>query len=540
MHKRILLLIFFSAMTGTLFSQTSMPASGKYSIAGITTISAGQGTKLSIAGVLPGSTAKWTWYSENCGGTVLGTGSSFLVSPAKTTTYYARTEGMSNCIYATVYVNNNSVPPDEIMGDDLICKGERDVRLTVLGGILGRGARWVWYEGSCNFRKIGEGSSVSVSPVKTTDYFVRAEGGSNVTECRSFRVNVSEPSVKPLNIIGPAAVCVGQTFELKVSGGRLGTNAEWVWYEGNPTNKVLIGKGNMLSGLSLKRSATYFVAAEGECGKTEYISKNIIVNVPAINAASIKVPPTYKLNQTIVLELAGYNADKSNLIWYEGACSTGKKIGTGARISYNVTGQAEIFVKDISECPENDCKRISLAPINTVPSGVVTFVNAGFVNNNLSDLNSFSNLSLSVGGGGRFGWYGRIKVSINQDKSTYETNNSGLTDYEGTGYYQFNGKILNKRFGATAGLVYTQRPISLYVGAGYGSRDLQWGITEFAYISNEEQRKAWAKNVESSFKGPEIEGGIILRFGFFNILGGIGSVDFKYMDAHVGIGYNIK
>src|SRR5207253_9089064 len=43
-------------------------------------------------GTLNSATA-WQWYSVSCGGTLAGTGSSIIVSPSATTTYYARGEG---------------------------------------------------------------------------------------------------------------------------------------------------------------------------------------------------------------------------------------------------------------------------------------------------------------------------------------------------------------------------------------------------------------------------------------------------------------
>lgn len=45
-----------------------------------------------ISGQLNGA-SEWRWYTGSCGGTLVGTGTSITVSPAVTTTYYARGEG---------------------------------------------------------------------------------------------------------------------------------------------------------------------------------------------------------------------------------------------------------------------------------------------------------------------------------------------------------------------------------------------------------------------------------------------------------------
>ncbi len=430
-------------------------------ITGTTTIAAGQGTKLSVSGA--GAAAiRWTWFMDKCGGAPIATGNSLLVSPNQTTTYFARREGSNRCISVTVHVSDNSVAPDEIMGKGLICRGEKNVRLSVLGGILGKGAHWAWYEGGCNGRKIGEGSSVLVSPVQSTEYFVRSEGGSNTTECRSFTVNVASLSVKPERISGPEAVQANQPFTLQVEGGRLADGAVWTWYEGTSTNRKRVGTGPRLTDISADKSTTYFVTAESSCGQTEFMVKTVTVKAPVLQ---------------------------------------------------------------------------SLARTRSQP---VTFFNLGFVNNNIRDLNSLANVSLTVGGGGKLGWYGRAKLSVSQAKSTYETNNAGLTDYNENGYYQFSGNVVNKRYAVTGGIMYRVDPIALYAGAGYGKRDLQWEIRQFSYESNEELKTAWARNVPSSFDGPEVEGGIMVRAGLINFLIGIGSVNFKYIDAHAGIGYNFK
>ena len=74
-----------------------------------------QSTTLSIAtGDLNGA-ANWQWYSGSCGGAAVGTGMSVPVSPAETTTYYARGEGgcvlaPDACASITVIVADNQAP----------------------------------------------------------------------------------------------------------------------------------------------------------------------------------------------------------------------------------------------------------------------------------------------------------------------------------------------------------------------------------------------------------------------------------------------
>ncbi|MBW8050396.1 MAG: hypothetical protein FVQ77_08680, partial [Cytophagales bacterium] len=57
------------------------------------TICDGASTTLSVSAGLLNDAASWQWYSGSCGGTPEGTGTSILISPTVTTTYYARGEG---------------------------------------------------------------------------------------------------------------------------------------------------------------------------------------------------------------------------------------------------------------------------------------------------------------------------------------------------------------------------------------------------------------------------------------------------------------
>lgn len=62
---------------------------------------------LSVNGGSLGTGASWKWYSGSCGGTFEGTGSSIVVTPTSSTTYYVRAEGTCNntaCASATATV----------------------------------------------------------------------------------------------------------------------------------------------------------------------------------------------------------------------------------------------------------------------------------------------------------------------------------------------------------------------------------------------------------------------------------------------------
>jgi hypothetical protein len=112
-----------------------------------------------------------------------------------------------------------------------ICSGG-STNISVTGGSLGTGATWKWYVGGCGSgASIGNTATINVSPTTTTTYYVRAEGDCGTTSCASVTVTVKNPSVAPTgaSAVSPT-ICFGQSTNISVTGGSLGTNAVWKWY----------------------------------------------------------------------------------------------------------------------------------------------------------------------------------------------------------------------------------------------------------------------------------------------------------------------
>lgn len=90
--------------TATVHSLSGNPASAS---ASTNPISSGASTMLSLAGGGGGSGETVAWYTESCGGTLIGTGNGLTVNPSHTTMYYGRYEqpyGTSACVSVTVTV----------------------------------------------------------------------------------------------------------------------------------------------------------------------------------------------------------------------------------------------------------------------------------------------------------------------------------------------------------------------------------------------------------------------------------------------------
>jgi PKD repeat protein len=90
------------------------PVSPTSATASQTTIMAGQSATLQVVGGSLNSASNWVWYSGGCGNTPINTGSSIVVWPTTTTTYYVNASACGStttCRSVTVYVSNQCSSP---------------------------------------------------------------------------------------------------------------------------------------------------------------------------------------------------------------------------------------------------------------------------------------------------------------------------------------------------------------------------------------------------------------------------------------------
>ncbi|MBQ8673218.1 MAG: PEGA domain-containing protein, partial [Bacteroides sp.] len=70
-------------------------------------------------------------------------------------------------------------------------------------------------------------------------------------------------------------------------------------------------------------------------------------------------------------------------------------------------------------------------------------------------------------------------------------------------------------------------PVYAYVGAGYGTRTLAW----------ETEEGEWVKNTDHSASGIAAEIGAIGRYKSCALSLGVQTINFKYMELSVGVGF---
>jgi hypothetical protein len=322
----------------------------------------GGSSTLTVQGGSLGTGASWHWYSGTCGGTPVGTGASINVSPSATTTYYVRAEGDCNtttCASVTVTVKTLSTAPSGATADaNAVCPGD-SAELCVQGGSLGTGGSWEWYSESCGGTYVGTGSCTDVTPSSTTTYYVRAEGDCNTTSCASVTVTVKALSTAPSGATAdPSEVCPGDSSELCVQGGSLGTGGSWEWYS-ESCGGTYVGTGSCTD-VTPSSTTTYSVRAEGDCNTTACASVIVTVDPPSVapSEAFADPNPAYP-GQPVTLMATGGSG--GTLWWYVGGCGVGAPIGSAQSIDIVAPeSTTTYYVRTEGPCGDSSCATVTL------------------------------------------------------------------------------------------------------------------------------------------------------------------------------------
>ena len=245
-------------------------------IDGVSKICKGELAIMEVIGGQLGLNAEWIWFTGSCGGTEIGRGKSIIVSPSENTTYYVRASGKLNnttCVQNLISVYEKSVSASSITSSKVQCANEQ-ITLSKIGGTLSSDARWVWYKESCGAGlSIGTGNTILVIPMKTMNYYVRAEGECNTTECAKIEIVPDQISIAPEYIL-PEKLQHGKQ-KLQIYHATLGKDADWKWYKDECGKGRVIGKGPSLI-VKQYKPQVYFVRAEGLCNTTDCSSYEVI------------------------------------------------------------------------------------------------------------------------------------------------------------------------------------------------------------------------------------------------------------------------
>ncbi len=319
-----------------------------------------------------GTGASWEWYSGSCGGTCVGTGSSIIVSPTSTTTYYVQADGTCNttsCVNVAITVNTNSTAPTSITASQTtICSGD-PVTLTVNGGSLGAGANWELYTGSCGgtFVSSNTTGSFSINPTSTTTYYVLSDGTCNTTTCASVTINITALPAAAGTITGPFTVCPsasGLIYSISsVTGATTYTwtvPTGWTINAGAGTTSISVTAG------SAGQNGNISVTAGNSCGTSAPSTFPVVVDpgTPAVPIAITGLTPVCPgTSQTYSISAV------TNATTYTWTVPTGWTItgGTGTT-SITVTAGSTGQNGNISVTAGNSCGTSSASTLPVVVS----------------------------------------------------------------------------------------------------------------------------------------------------------------------------
>ncbi len=377
------------------------------------TICSGNTADLTVIGGVLGSGANWTWYdTDPASGSpapLFASTSPFYLgaAPPTTTTYFVRAEGCDTTIaqQTTITVVPPSVAAAGINASQTsFCSGSGST-LSIQGGTLGAGATWEWYEGGCGAgSSIASGTSINVSPTAATSYYVRAEGGCNGnTACVNIAISIDVPSADPVAITSASTdLCLGETTVLNVSGGTLGTGAQWEWYQGS-CGGISVGQGSSIS-VSPSISTTYYARAEGACGNT------VCVNIPVSVGAGASDPTAVDVIQNNICpgDIAQVYVTGAPLapeytwVWYTGSCGA-VTVGIGDTLEVTPLLTTVYYVRAVGTCGETNCGSVTV----TVDPGSISADGISSSNDNFceGDSATLQILGGSLVAGANWNWY---------------------------------------------------------------------------------------------------------------------------------------
>ena len=295
-----------SATSNTTIITVSVPVVITANVASPAAVCAGE-TAPQLSVTATGDVLSYQWYSlVALGGSpsIIGgeIGSSYTPAVNSAGTYYYYVMVVGNCgnvqsSTATVVVKAASTVPASLStSNNNFCAGV-STDLSVIGGVLGYGASWKWYTASCGGSFIGSGTSITVSPLVTTSYFVRAEGDCNTTNCVSITVTVK--SVTAI-VTGPSNTMVTYGNNANFSVSASGSNILYQWQRFLASAWVNIDNGVEYSNTSTSiltvllptvsmSGYKYQCVVSGDCGSPVTSTSATLTVEPAITNSFLKL-----------------------------------------------------------------------------------------------------------------------------------------------------------------------------------------------------------------------------------------------------------
>ncbi len=352
-----------------------------------TAVCAGSASTLNVVGGTLGTGATYRWYSGSCGGAAVGTGTSLAVSPATTTNYFVRLEGVCNtttCASATLTVN--PIPAAPAATNANVCVGDPQI-LTASGSGTIR-----WYNVSSGGAVIATGNTFDAGnpsplPIGSYTYYVTEFNGTCESSPRAaVLLTVSAAPAAPT--ANGISVCPNASATLSASGSGAGFN----WYNSAVASSPL-ATGPIFVTPALSANTSYWVAATNAlgCAGARTQVDVAILNVPTPTAAPVAICPNTSASLTATAASAtGYR-------WYANSDRTGFLF---AGTNFNTPLLAATTTYYVSALYANGCESL-LTPVTVTVNAAPTPPLA----NGLSSCDNINTILTAVGSGGTLSWF---------------------------------------------------------------------------------------------------------------------------------------
>lgn len=369
------------------------------------------------------------WYDALTGGTLVGTGTSFITpSISNTTTYYVEAvNGSCSSVRTSVVATVNVSPTITSTVPASICSGDSfNISATASSGTIN------WYNLPTGGTLIATGSSYSLSSLSsTTTFYAQAIDGS----CSSVRTPVevtvtnrpTNTSSTPASRCGNGSVTLSATF----SSGTVN------WYDA-PVGGNLVGTGSNFTTPNLSATTSYFAeATNGVC--TSLVRTSVTATINEIPVITSTTPASRCGNGSVTLQAT---ASIGTINWYN-APTGGTLVATGGSFTTPALNTTTIYYVEVVNGGCNSARTAVNATISAVAT-ITSSTPASRCDAGSLTLSAVSNI-------GTLNWYnapiGGTLVGTGTSFTTPSISNSTTYYVEAT-----NGSCTSSRVAVTASI----------------------------------------------------------------------------------------
>lgn len=369
------------------------------------------------------------WYDALTGGTLVGTGTSFITpSISNTTTYYVEAvNGSCSSVRTSVVATVNVSPTVTSTVPASICSGDSfNISATASSGTVN------WYNLPTGGTLLATGSNYSLSSLSsTTTFYAQAIDGS----CSSVRTPVEVTVTnRPTNTSStPASRCGNGSITLSATFSSGTVN----WYDA-PVGGTLVGTGSNFTTPSLSATTSYFAeATNGVC--TSLVRTSVTATINEIPVITSTTPASRCGNGSVTL-LA--TASIGTINWYN-APTGGTLVATGGSFTTPALNTTTIYYVEVVNGGCNSARTAVNATISAVAT-ITSTTPASRCDTGTLTLNATSNI-------GTLNWYnaptGGTLVGTGTSFTTPSISNSTTYYVEAT-----NGSCTSSRVAVTASI----------------------------------------------------------------------------------------